>query len=52
LEYVEIKFGPHKEELNGVDFNEIVQMIEAGAEGKLVDVLAEERGEKVEVYVE
>lgn len=47
-----MKFSPHMEELNGVDINEIVEMIKSGAEGKIVDVVDEESGEKVEVYVE
>lgn len=45
-------FGLDKEELKGFDFSEIIRMIEAGAEGKLVDVMDDERGEKVEVFVE
>lgn len=47
-----MKFGPHKEDLKGVDLNEIMQMIQSGVEGKLVDVVDDESGEKVEIYVE
>lgn len=47
-----MKFGLDREELKGFDFDDIVQMIEAGEEGKLVDVVDDERGEKVEVFVE
>ncbi len=47
-----MKFGLDKEELKGFDFNEVIQMIQAGEEGKLVDVTDEESGEKVEVFVE
>lgn len=46
------KFGLDKADLKGVDFNEIIQLIQEGEEGKLVDVIDEESGEKVEVYVE
>lgn len=38
--------------IEGIDFNEILQMIKAGEEGKLVDVTDEEKSEKVEIYVE
>ncbi len=41
-----------REGLEGFDFDEIIHMIKAGEEGKLVDVVDEEHGEKVEVYVE
>jgi hypothetical protein len=47
-----MKFGLDREELKGFDFDEIIHLIEAGEEGKLVDVTDEERGEKVEVFVE
>ncbi|MDK2901821.1 MAG: hypothetical protein PWR14_725 [Thermosediminibacterales bacterium] len=46
------KFGLDKADLKGVDFNEIIQLIQEGEEGKLVDVIDEESGEKVEVYVD
>jgi hypothetical protein len=47
-----MKFGLDREELKGFDFDEIIHMIEAGEEGKLVDVVDDESGEKVEVFVE
>ena len=47
-----MKFGLEKEELKGFNYDEIIQMIQAGEEGKIVDVLDEDSGEKVEVYVE
>jgi 2-methylcitrate dehydratase PrpD len=37
--------------LEKIDFDEVLEMIEQGAEGKLVEVETKE-GEKVEVYVE
>ncbi len=47
-----MKFGLDKEELKGFNYDEIIQMIQAGEEGKIVDVLDEDSGEKVEVFVE
>jgi hypothetical protein len=47
-----IKYGLDREELKRINYDEIMQMIEGGAEGKMVDVLDEESGERVEVYVE
>lgn len=47
-----MKFGLDKDELKGFNFDEIIQLIQAGAEGKLVDVVDEDTGEQVEVYVE
>ncbi|SDZ38451.1 hypothetical protein SAMN05660462_02964 [Proteiniborus ethanoligenes] len=38
-------------DLNGIDFNEIVEMIKSGAEGKIVDVESGD-GERVEIVVE
>lgn len=46
------KFGLDKADLKGIDFNEVIQLIQEGEEGKLVDVIDEESGEKVEVYVD
>jgi len=37
--------------LNGVDFNDIMEMIRNGAEGKIVDIETDE-GETVEIYIE
>jgi hypothetical protein len=36
----------------GVDFGELVEAINAGAEGKIIDVLDEEDGEHVEIFIE
>lgn len=47
-----IKFGLDRDELKGFDFDEIIHQIQAGEEGKLVDVVDEESGEKVEIYIE
>jgi carbohydrate-binding DOMON domain-containing protein len=35
-----------------VDFNELVEAINAGAEGKIIDVYDEEDGEHVEIFIE
>jgi SHOCT-like domain len=35
-----------------VDFDELISAINAGAEGKIIDVLDEEDGEHVEIYIE
>lgn len=43
------KFAP---DLAGVDANEIMDAIRAGAAGKIVDVEDAEDGEKVEVFIE
>lgn len=47
-----MKFGLDREDLKDFDYDDIIRMIEAGEEGKLVDVVDEEKNEKVEVYVE
>jgi hypothetical protein len=47
-----IKYGLDREESKRINYDEIMQMIASGAEGRLVDVLDEESGEKVEIYVE
>lgn len=36
----------------GVDFNELVEAINAGAQGKIIDVMDEEDGEHVEIFIE
>ncbi len=43
------KFAP---DLEGMDTDEIMDAIRAGAAGKIVDVEDSEDGEKVEVYIE
>ena len=35
-----------------VNFDELIQAIQAGAEGKIIDVMDEEDGEHVEIYIE
>jgi hypothetical protein len=37
--------------LDGIDFNDIMEMIKNGAEGKIIDVETDE-GETVEIYIE
>ena len=39
-------------EIEGLDFNELSELLQAGADGKLVDVVDEEDGEHVEVYID
>jgi hypothetical protein len=36
----------------GVAFDELIQAINEGAEGKIIDVMDEEDGEHVEIYIE
>jgi hypothetical protein len=36
----------------GVAFDELVEAINAGAEGKIIDVMDEEDGEHVEIFIE
>ena len=43
------RFAP---DLEGVDFEEISEMINSGAHGKIVDVVDNEEGERVEIFVE
>lgn len=38
-------------DLNGIDFNEIAELVKSGAEGKLIDIESD-NGEKVEIIVE
>ncbi len=47
-----MKFGLDREELEGFNFEEIIQMIESGEEGTLVDVVDEKQGDRVEIFVE
>ncbi len=39
-------------EVNEFDFNELSQMLQSSAEGKLIDVIDEEDGEHVEIFVD
>jgi len=43
------RFSP---ELEGMDFEEISEIIKAGGQGKVMDVIDEEEGERVEIFVE
>jgi hypothetical protein len=43
------RFAPNVE---GFDFDEVMEMIRQGAEGRLVDVVDQVDGERVEVFVE
>ena len=43
------RFAP---DIEGLDFNEIMAAIRSGSEGKIVDVVDEDDGERVEIYVE
>ena len=36
----------------GIEFDELVEAINQGAEGKIIDVLDEEDGEHVEIFIE
>jgi hypothetical protein len=39
-------------EIDGLDFNELSQILQSGADGKLIDVTDEEDGEHVEIFVD
>ena len=39
-------------EVNDFDFNELSQILQSGSEGKLIDVIDEEDGEHVEIFVD
>ena len=43
------RFAP---ELEDVDFNNIIEQIKSGAQGKIIEVEDSEGGERVEIYVE
>ncbi len=43
------RFSP---ELEGMDFDEIGELIKGGGQGKIMDVIDEEEGERVEIFVE
>lgn len=43
------RFAP---EVEGLDFDEIMEAIRSGAQGKILDVVDEEGGERVEIFVE
>jgi hypothetical protein len=44
-----LRFAPNKEDLN---YEEIIEAIRGGAQGKIVDVVDEEDGERVEIFIE
>lgn len=39
-------------EVGDIDFNELSQILKSGADGKLIDVMDEEDGEHVEIFVD
>jgi hypothetical protein len=43
------RFAP---EVEGLDFDEIMEAIRSGVQGKIVDVVNEEDGEKIEILIE
>lgn len=48
-----LKIGAHfAPEVSGVDMNNVMQAIRTGMTGKIIDVMDEEDGEHVEIYVE
>ena len=48
-----LRVGAHfAPEMEGLDLEELSVLLQEGAEGKIVDVLDEEDGEHVEIYIE
>jgi len=48
-----LKIGAHfAPEVEGVDLTQIMEAVRSGVTGKLVDVIDDEDGEHVEIYVE
>jgi hypothetical protein len=43
------RFSP---ELEGMDFDEITELVKSGGHGKVMDVFDEEEGERVEIFIE
>lgn len=43
------RFAP---EVEGLDFDEIMEAIRSGAQGKILDMVNEEDGERVEIFIE
>ena len=43
------QFAP---EMDGIDLNELSEILKSGADGKIVEVIDEEDGEHVEIYIE
>jgi hypothetical protein len=50
---VGIKMGARfTPEIEGIDFDELIEVIHSGKHGKVIDVIDEEEGERVEIFVE
>lgn len=48
-----MKVGAHyAPEIEGLDFNELSQALQSGSGGKLIDVIDEEDGEHVEIFID
>ena len=43
------RFAP---DIEGINFDEVMEAVRSGSQGKIVDVVDEEDGERVEIYVE
>ena len=43
------RFAP---EVDGINFDQVMAAVKSGSQGKIVDVVDEEDGERVEIYVE
>lgn len=43
------RFAP---KIEGFDFNQVIEAMRSGQQGKVIDVTDEEQGERVEIYVE
>jgi hypothetical protein len=43
------RFAP---DVEGFDFNELIQAVRSGQQGKVVDVMNNEEGERIEIFVE
>jgi DUF4097 and DUF4098 domain-containing protein YvlB len=43
------RFAP---EMEGVDYNQVMEAIRSGQQGKIIDITDEEDGERVEIFVE
>jgi hypothetical protein len=53
LVHVGIKMGARfAPEMGGVEYEEIMQAIRSGQQGKVIDITNEEDGERVEIFVE
>ncbi len=48
-----MKIGAHfAAEINGVDMNSVMEALRSGMTGKIIDVIDEEDGEHVEIFIE